>query len=142
MTTPIPPGALYGEPFVTGVRVPALVASPFVQGGTCYRGTLDHTSLLQLFAEKFAGDRRGYSDDVNRRIDQGIESVSSVLSPEQRRDVPPAPSTPTAVTQVLRLTQPAITENQKALLMAGQQLLAHDRTRALRQFPELLHLES
>jgi len=46
------------------------------------------------------------------------------------------------VTQVLRATQPAITENQKSLLLAGQQLLAYDRAGAIRQFPELLHLQS
>ncbi len=140
---PVPAGALYQEPFVTtGVRVPALIASPFVRGGTCYRGNLDHTSLLQLFAEKFAGDRRAYSDDVNRRLDQGIESVSSVLSPQPRRDVPAAPATAVSVTQVLRSTKRLINENQKALLLAGQKLLAHDRARAIRQFPELVHLQS
>ena len=113
-----------------------------MRGGTCYRGNLDHTSLLQLFAEKFAGDRRAYSDDVNRRLDQGIESLSSVLSPQARRDVPTAPATAVSVTQVLRSTKPLINENQKALLLAGQKLLAHDRARAIRQFPELVHLQS
>jgi len=46
------------------------------------------------------------------------------------------------VTQVLRSTKPIINENQKALLLAGQKLLAHDRARAIRQFPELVHLQS
>jgi len=141
--TRVPQSALYQEPFVTtGVRVPALVASPFVPAGTCYHGTLDHTSVLQLLAEKFAGDRRAYSDDVNRRIDQGIENLSSVLVAQQRRDVPTVPTTVVSVTQVLRATQPAITENQKALLLAGQQLLAYDRAGAIRQFPELLQVQS
>jgi phospholipase C len=141
--TRVPQSALYQEPFVTtGVRVPALVASPFVPAGTCYHGNLDHTSVLQLLAEKFAGDRRAYSDDVNRRIDQGIENLSSVLAPQQRHDVPTVPTTAVSVTQVLRATQPAITENQKSLLLAGQQLLAYDRAGAIRQFPELLHLQS
>jgi len=31
--------------------------------------------------------------------------------------------------------------DQKALLLAGQKLLAHDRVRAIRQFPELVHLQ-
>jgi phospholipase C len=45
----VPPGALYRDPFATtGVRVPAIIASPLVQSGTCYSGTLDHTSILQL----------------------------------------------------------------------------------------------
>jgi len=140
---PVPPGALYQEAFVTtGVRVPALIASPFVRGGASYHGNLDHTSLLQLFAEKFAGDRRAYSDDVNRRIDQGIESVSSVLAPQARTDVPTAPTKAVTVAQVLQATKPLINENQKALLLAGQKLLAHNRAKAIREFPELVHLQA
>lgn len=55
----LPSGALYMDPFMTtGVRVPTIIASPLVQGGSCYSGCLDHTSILQLFAEMFAGDRR------------------------------------------------------------------------------------
>jgi len=142
--TVVPPDAAYIQPFeTTGVRVPALIASPFVEKGTCYHGHLDHTSLLQLLAEKFAGDRRAYSEDVNRRIDQGIESVSSVLSPRPRQDVPPAPTPPRAVRHVLRPATPALfNENQRALLLAGQHLLTHDHARALREFPELAHLQS
>jgi phospholipase C len=137
----VPPGALYRDPFATtGVRVPAIIASPLVQSGTCYSGTLDHTSILQLFAEKFGGGRRGYSDDVNRRLDQGIESVSSVLSSERRQDVPVPPTTPVPALLMLRATTPIITENQKAFEVAAQQLLAYDRIRAIRQFPELIHL--
>jgi phospholipase C len=141
ITSPVPPGALYRDPFATtGVRVPAIIASPFVQSGTCYSGTFDHTSILQLFAEKFGGDRRGYSDDVNRRLDQGIESVSTALSSQRRQDVPVAPTTPVPALLVLRATKPIITENQKAFWVAAQQLMAYDRTRAIRQFPELVHL--
>jgi phospholipase C len=143
ITSPVPPGALYQDPFATtGVRVPAIIASPFVQSGTCYNGNLDHTSILQLFAEKFRGDRRGYSDDVNGRLDQGIESVSSALSAQRRQDVPVAPTTPVPAQLVLHAVQPIITANQGAFLLAAQQLMAHDRARAIRQFPELIHLQA
>ncbi|MFO0995045.1 MAG: alkaline phosphatase family protein [Alphaproteobacteria bacterium] len=136
-----PPGALYTEPFVsTGVRVPALIASPHVERGRCYKGTLDHTSVLQLLAEKFAGSARAYSDGVTMRLDQGIESLSRVLAPTARTDRPAAPSTPIAALQLLHTTRPALTENEKALVYANKQLLAHDRDRAIQKFPELLHL--
>ena len=46
------------------------------------------------------------------------------------------------VAQVLQATKPLTNENQKALLLAGQKLLAHDRARAIRLFPELVHLQS
>jgi phospholipase C len=141
ITSPVPPGALYTDAFTsTGVRVPALVASPFVRRGSCYSGLLDHTSILQLLAEKFAGDRRAYSDDVNWRLDQGIESLSSVLSPEQRQDVPAAPATPVLAVQTLRATNPLLTEREQAFALAAQRLMAYDRGRAIRQFPELIHL--
>jgi hypothetical protein len=114
----VPPDAAYIQPFeTTGARVRALIASPFVEGGTCYHGHLDHTSLLQLFAEKFAGDRRAYSP---------------------RADVPSAPTPPRPVRHVLRPARPPlVNENQKAMLLAGQHLLTHDQVRALREFPEL-----
>jgi phospholipase C len=120
--------------------VPAIIASPFVQSGSCYSGILDHTSILQMFAEKFVGNRRGYSDDVNRRLDQGIASVSSVLSSQRRQDVPAAPTTPVPALLVLHATKPIMTENQRAFLLAAQQLMAYDRARAIRQFPELVHM--
>jgi Phosphoesterase family len=39
----------------TGVRVPAFVISPLVDPATVYQEPLDHTSTLQLLADKFAG---------------------------------------------------------------------------------------
>jgi hypothetical protein len=43
---------------------------------------------------------------------------------------------------VLQATKPLINENQKALLLAGQKLLAHNRAKAIREFPELVHLQA
>jgi phospholipase C len=43
-----------GRPFAsTGVRVPALVVSPLVPRGEVFNIPLDHTSILQLIADKF-----------------------------------------------------------------------------------------
>jgi phospholipase C len=52
---PLPiPSVAGGFPFATtGVRVPAFVVSPQVASGTVYGGALDHTSILQLFADRF-----------------------------------------------------------------------------------------
>ncbi len=139
---PVPSGATYQEAFATtGVRVPAIIISPFVQSGTSYNGPLDHTSILQLLAEKFTADPKKYSDDVTRRRDQGIGSLSAVLQQSARQDVPVAPSTSITVPQVLLTTQPFLNENQKAFKVAGEQLLAHDRVQALVKFPQLVHLQ-
>lgn len=138
----IPAGAQYSDPFLTtGVRVPAMIASPFVKSGSCYSGTLDHTSILQLFAEKFAGDRRKYSEDVSIRMDQGIESVSSALTTVQRKDVPVAPATPFVVKQLMRSTKLVLNENQKAFTLASHNVLSYNSTQAMRRFPELVHFD-
>src|SRR3989442_5669427 len=90
---PVPVGALYQEPFVTtGVRVPALIASPFVRGGTCYRGNLDHTSLLQLFAEKFAGDRRIDPADRHPQLVHRVVGESFQLPHAVAQGGPAAPA--------------------------------------------------
>jgi hypothetical protein len=65
-----------------------------------------------------------------------------VLSSQARPDVPKPPATPVAVQQVLRPTTPAVTENQKAFVVAAKQMATYDRARAIRQFPELVHLQS
>lgn len=72
----------------TGVRVPAFVISPQVGAGEVYRGLLDHTSFLQLLAEKFTPGH-GYSIPVNDR--QGrLHRLSDVLKPPEAQ-----PRTPT-----------------------------------------------
>jgi phospholipase C len=139
---PLPSGALYHDAFkTTGVRVPAMVVSPFVRS-TCYRETLDHTSILQMLAEKFAGDSKKYSDDVTRRLDQGIGNLSSVLETTARQDLPTAPTTPIRVPQTLMSTKVIVNENQRAFQLAGKQLLQRDRNTALGKYPQLLHLDS
>jgi hypothetical protein len=90
----------------------------------------------------FAGDRRKYSEDVNLRLDQGIESVSSALIKTQRTDIPVAPATPVMVQQLIRSTKLVLNENQKAFVLAGQNILSYDSGRAIGRFPELLHLDT
>jgi phospholipase C len=50
----------------TGVRVPGLIVSPLVEPRTVYPDQLDHTSILQLLADKFDTNQT-YSPDVSRR---------------------------------------------------------------------------
>jgi phospholipase C len=49
----------------TGVRVPAFLVSPLVEGGQVYREPLDHTAILQFFADRFASGT--YSAPVSER---------------------------------------------------------------------------
>ena len=61
-----------------GVRVPGLVVSPLVTTGSVCHQLLDHTSVLQLLAEKFTPGTP-YSPEVEARRVQGIGSVSAAL---------------------------------------------------------------
>ncbi len=87
-----PPDNEY-EPYVSsGPRVPGFVVSPLVSKGRVFKGVLDHTSFLQLIAERFAPGEGGYSHEVNIRADRGIVSLSEVFDRDApRADVPQAP---------------------------------------------------
>ena len=139
----VPPGADYTDAFAsTGPRVPALVASPWISPGTVFSGPVDHTSILQLLSEKFAGTP-DYNEGVAQRRKSGIQSVSQVLAQalaEPRNDIPAPP--PITIASTVELT-PGVepqTDNQQAFTKAAKDLLQYDRKRALEKYPELVHL--
>jgi phospholipase C len=139
----IPPGADYTDAFEsTGPRVPALVASPWISPGTVFSDPVDHTSILQLLSEKFAGTP-DYNEGVAQRRKSGIQSVSQVLAQalaQPRTDIPPPP--PITIASTVELT-PGVepkTDNQQAFTKAAKDLLQYDRKRALEKYPELVHL--
>ena len=70
-----PRNAQYANGFNSlGVRVPAIVVSPFVQAGSLCEQLLDHTSILKFLGEKFNGGR--YTDIVDNRA---VQSASVAL---------------------------------------------------------------
>ena len=87
----MPAGATYSPFLTTGVRVPAIIISPFVQPGALYEGLLDHTSILRFLGEKFSSDGL-YSDLVNSL--SRIGSVSAVLNDELLNTKTPARALP------------------------------------------------
>ena len=138
-----PPGARFSVPFErTGVRVPALVASPLVDRGAVCSATLDHSSVLQLLGEKFGSGPRDYSDAVNLRLDQGIASLSAVLSSGPiRPDRPSPPPAPIVmVGSVSRDVDAPLSENQQAFAAAARACVDSDPPAALERFPELAML--
>jgi len=73
-----PANARYSRGYETlGVRVPAIVLSPFVRPGDLCESLFDHTSVLKFLGEKFGGGR--YTDIVDNRP---VESLSAVLRDE------------------------------------------------------------
>jgi phospholipase C len=125
---PIPAGANYTVPFTSaGVRVPSMVISPFVKPGTVFSQVLDHTSILQLLADRFAAGTAGYSPEVNARRAAGVKSVAAVLDdPAAGRAAAPIPRAPAqppaAVVPVARAAQ---TPMQRAFAEATKRLKAH-----------------
>jgi phospholipase C len=61
----------------TGVRVPGFVVSPHVTPGKPFKGKLDHTSILQLLADRFTPGK-AYSAEVASRQKQ-LDPLSGVL---------------------------------------------------------------
>lgn len=83
-----------------GVRIPGILISPYVEKGSVTHLQLDHTSVLQLLAEKFTPGKP-YSATVDDRKKQGIHSISEALTDKQDLTAPFAPSSPITVKTAL-----------------------------------------
>jgi phospholipase C len=75
-----------------GPRIPGMLISPWVSPGTVCHELLDHTSVLQLLAEKFTPGTP-YSPAVAARSAQApnIASLSAALNDTANPNPPPAP---------------------------------------------------
>ena len=79
-----------------GVRVPGIVASPYVPASSVCHELFDHTSVLQLMAELFTPGKP-YSATVDARRQQGIGNLSCILGDQPRTEVPKVPAHPIPV---------------------------------------------
>lgn len=70
----------------TGLRVPAFLVSPRVPAGVPFTGALDHTSFLQLIADRF-NPGQSYSSPVGVRQSQ-LAQLASALQPAERSGSP------------------------------------------------------
>jgi phospholipase C len=139
IANPAPAGESYPDFASTGVRVPALLISPFVSPGTVYSEPLDHTSILQFLAERFEPGGSGYSEDVNRRRAQGIRSVSGALDRvTARTDLPVPPVVRVPGPPDFRAFTPPETKGQMAFMQAAYEL--RERPGAMQTHPELMML--
>jgi len=90
----VPPLPIPAEPggvkvATTGVRVPALIVSPYVKPGSVFSGALDHTSFLQLLADRF-NPGQTYSPAVAARQAR-LQPLSGVLSATPLAEAVPIP---------------------------------------------------
>jgi phospholipase C len=78
----------------TGPRVPAFLISPHVAPGSVFHEPLDHSSILQLLDDRFAGGK-GYSAAVSKRA-PALSRISKALLPAPRAGAAPAIRSPVA----------------------------------------------
>jgi len=138
----VPPArAKFKTPFESlGVRVPALVVSPLVSRGKVYSGLLDHTSILQLLAEKFVPGKGGYSSTVESRRQAGIGSVSAVLDLlAARTDLPIAPVAPPRVMPSFAGPAGKPSAMQAAFAETAQWMVKEHPRETAQQYPEISH---
>jgi phospholipase C len=125
------------KPFTTtGIRVPAILASPFVEPKRAFNGTLDHTSILKLLAEKYSPGKP-YSDDVAARVN--IQSLSAALTgtssvPEPAPTVPAINDLPTESSPLP--PQRMLSPNQLAFRNMLEEARQTDPEAAARKFPQ------
>jgi phospholipase C len=151
VTTNKPAGARWsGGAFkTTGVRVPAIIASPLVKGGSVYDKPLDHTSILQFIAS-LLGDGKPYSDDLAARAAAGIGSVADALNRDEPRSVIPKPPENAPPVQVVGTLEamagdlaagivPKKGANARAFEDAARQLVKQRPADVKAKYPELIH---
>lgn len=137
-----PPNNEYIPFETTGVRVPSIIISPFVAPQSVYKGNLDHTSVLQFIAERFAPEENGYSEAVNLRKDRGIRSVSLALNLHTpRTDIPSVPT--------IQIQRPAILglqegDREKGLMQtaferATEKMIQDHPSETKGKYPEVYH---
>jgi phospholipase C len=137
LVTPHNHGESYLQFTTTGVRVPAIVVSPFVARGSCFSQPLDHTSILKMLADKYT-PATPYSDDVAARmpIHSAQESLTlTIPRPGAAPSLPPPPPPllAAAAPPILRRGMPS--PNSIAFLNAIEELRRLDPQAAAHKYP-------
>ncbi|HTI07986.1 MAG TPA: alkaline phosphatase family protein [Puia sp.] len=123
-----------------GPRVPGLIISPFVKPGQVCHQLLDHTSVLQLLAEKFTPGQP-YSATVEERRRDGISSLSAALDTTLTRVAPAPPQQKIMVSSALGDkidTAPDTEPMRQSFEGAAMEMLAARPGDTAKKYPELL----
>jgi phospholipase C len=129
-----------------GARVPALLISPWVQPGSVAKSLFDHTSVLQLLAERFTpGQPYSAAVDTRRKQAGGIKSVSEALSnTPSNKAAPPPPSAPIYVRSALggTIAMPSDSDMGKSFEMAAKKMIADKPAEVRQKYPELFQWQA
>jgi phospholipase C len=108
----------------TGVRVPGLIISPLVEPGTVYSAPLDHTSILQLIADKFGNGF--YSLPVYNRQPalSALRSAFTRTAPRTNFSEPPSVEAGQAFTPLATHRAAGANANAKAFQLATNKIVA------------------
>jgi phospholipase C len=137
-----PPDAHFTEAFSsTGVRVPAFVLSPYTQRRSVASLALDHTSILQMIADRFDPSGAGYSASVEARRTAAspIGSVTATLSAQPRAETPRSPPVSLSTTVLLSDLREPLTDAQKAFAGALEAFAKDQGHAALEKYPQVAH---
>lgn len=74
-----------------GVRVPALVISPWVGRRTVSHTIFDHTSILKTILLRFCRDKAGKIPHMSKRVDAAVPLSMLLTEDNARQDCKPAP---------------------------------------------------
>ncbi|MGA7871541.1 MAG: alkaline phosphatase family protein [Candidatus Binatus sp.] len=130
-----PPAGQYAPFPTTGVRVPAVIVSPFVSAGSVCNANFDHTSILKFLGQKF-GMGGGYSPEVDRHALVG--SVADILdsaAPQPDRPAPPAPTAIVEPSTTLPAPLPPSNQNVEAFKQVAQQMKDNYPQQLATKFP-------
>jgi phospholipase C len=133
--TPQNHGEKYALFTTAGVRVPALIVSPFVGAGSIFHESLDHTSILKLLADKYAPGEI-YSPDVAAR--RPFHSLAEVLTEVAARSGPapqPPPVPSGATVSPVPSRRPIPAPNSIAVFNALEEMRRLDPEVAAHKFP-------
>ena len=124
-----------------GVRIPGIIVSPFVKPNSISNNLFDHTSVLQLLAEKFTPGTP-YSESVAKRSNNGkdIESLSATLTNSVPWNPPPSPihSIPVQASLGDNIAVAPAQAMGQSFELAAMQLLQNEPQKTGDKYPELL----
>jgi phospholipase C len=81
-------GAAVGPAF----RVPLFIASPWAPANTVFKGTLDHTSILQFIERKFSAATRPITLSTIAPERRDLADLTSAFNFDQEPNVPALPT--------------------------------------------------
>jgi len=106
----------------TGIRVPAVIVSPFVSRGSVCNANFDHTSILRFLGQKF-GMGGGYSPEVDKRALVGsVADILDLATPRPDQPQPPDPGVIVEAATTLPTPLPPSNQNVEAFKQVAQQM--------------------